>query len=126
VDVDVDSISIDADDYRARLDADGVDLGRVDLFGANDDSDGRNGMAMPSSNMSTAMTGAPVATTTQQGRVQRPTMATTRKNRKIRACTSDVWNDFEVVNGKKKVCNPMPLLQESPHCIVHWWHWSST
>jgi hypothetical protein len=35
VDVDVDPTSIDADDYRAGLDADGVDLERADLFGAS-------------------------------------------------------------------------------------------
>jgi hypothetical protein len=105
--VDVDPTSIDADDYRARagLDADGEDLGRADVFGANDGGDGENGMATPSSNMSSAATGAPVVTTTQQGWVLRPTTATTRKNCKIRARTSDVWNDFEelfeVVNGKK-------------------------
>jgi hypothetical protein len=103
--VDVDPTSIDADDYRAGLDAGGVDLGRVDLFGANDGGDGENGMAMPSSNTSATTMEAPVATTTQQGRVQRPTTAMTRKNRMIRARTSDVLNDFEelfeVVNGKK-------------------------
>jgi hypothetical protein len=99
--VDLDLTSIDADDYRAALDADGEDLRRADLFGASDGGDGGNGMAMPSSNTSTATTGAPVATSTQQGWVQRPTTATTCKNRKIRARTSDVWNDFEVVNGKK-------------------------
>jgi hypothetical protein len=101
VDVDVDLTSIDADDYRAALDADGEDLRRVDLFGASDGGDGGNGMAMPSSNTSTVTTGALVATSTQQGWVQRPTTAMTCKNRKIRARTFDVWNDFEVVNGKK-------------------------
>jgi hypothetical protein len=103
--VDVDPTSIDTDDYHARLDVDGVDLGRADLFGVSDGGDGGNGMATPSSNTSTATTGAPVATTTQQVQVQRPMTATTRKNRKIRARTSDVWNDFEelfeVVNRKK-------------------------
>jgi hypothetical protein len=70
-----------------------------------DGGDGGNGMATPSSNTSKATTGALVATATQQGRVQRPTTVMTHKNRKIRVCTSDVWNDFkelfEVVNGKK-------------------------
>jgi hypothetical protein len=102
VDVDLDPTSIDADDYRAGLDADGEDLRRVDLFGAGDGGDDRNRMAMPSSNTSTTVTRAPVATATQQGRVQRPTTMMTRK---IRARTFDVWNDFdelfEVVNGKK-------------------------
>jgi hypothetical protein len=65
--VDVDPTSIDADDYRAGLDADGVDLGRADLFGASDGGDGGNGMATPSSNMNTATMGVPVATATQQG-----------------------------------------------------------
>jgi hypothetical protein len=104
--VDVDPTSIDADDYRAGLDADGVDLGRADLFGASDGGDGGNGMATPSSNTNTTTMGAPVATATQQGRVQRPTTMMTRKNRKFHARTSDVWNDFEelfeVVNGKKR------------------------
>jgi hypothetical protein len=62
VDVDVDPTSIDVDDYCVGLDADGVDLGRVDLFGASDGGDGGNGMATPSSNTSMATTGAPVAT----------------------------------------------------------------
>jgi hypothetical protein len=101
--VDVDPTSIDANDYRARagLDTDSEDLGRADVFGASDGGDGENGLATPSSNMSTVAMGAPMATTTQQGWVQRSTTATTRKNRKIHARTSDVWNDFEVVNGKK-------------------------
>jgi hypothetical protein len=47
VDVDVDSTSIDTDDYRAGLDADGVDLGRADLFGASDGGDDKNEMATP-------------------------------------------------------------------------------
>jgi hypothetical protein len=63
----VDPTSIDADDYRAGLDVDGVDLGRADLFSASDGGDGRNGMATPSSNTSTMTTGAPIATATQQG-----------------------------------------------------------
>jgi hypothetical protein len=62
--VDVDLTSINADDYRAGLDADGVDLGRADLFGASDGGDGGNEMATPSSNTSMATTGVPVATTT--------------------------------------------------------------
>jgi hypothetical protein len=70
-----------------------------------DGGDGGNGMATPSSNTSKATTWALVATATQQGRVQRPTTVMTHKNRKIRVCTSDVWNDFEelfeVVNAKK-------------------------
>jgi hypothetical protein len=103
--VDVDPTSIDADDYYAGLDVDGVDLRRADLFGASDGGDDGNGMATPSSNTSTATTGALVATATQQGRVQRPTTVMTCKNRRIRARTSDMWNDFEepfkVVNGKK-------------------------
>jgi hypothetical protein len=90
VDVDLDLTSIDTDDYHAGLDADGEDLGRADLFDANDGGDNGNGMATPSSNMSMAATGAPVATTTQQGRVQRPTTVMTCKNRKIRTRTSDV------------------------------------
>jgi hypothetical protein len=65
VDVDVDSTFIDADDYRAGMDVDGVDLGRENLFGASNGGDGGNGMATPSSNTNTAMTGAPVATATQ-------------------------------------------------------------
>jgi hypothetical protein len=101
VDVDVDLTSIDVDDYHVGLDVDGVDLGRADLFGASDGGDGGDRMATPSCNTSTVTMGAPVATATQQGRVQRPTTTTTRKNRKIRARTSDVWNDFEVVNSKK-------------------------
>jgi outer membrane scaffolding protein for murein synthesis (MipA/OmpV family) len=129
--VDVDPTSIDANDYRAGLDADGVDLGRADLFSASDGGDGGNGMATPSSNTSTAMTGTSVATTTQQGRVQRPTTTTTRKNHKIYTRTSDVWNDFEelfeVVNGKKiRYAARCHYCKKSPHCIVHWWHWSST
>jgi hypothetical protein len=69
VDVDLDPTSIDVDDYRAGLDADGDDLRRADLFGASDGGDGGNRMVMPSSNMSTAVTGVPVATATQEGRV---------------------------------------------------------
>jgi hypothetical protein len=64
VDVDVDPTSINANDYRAGLDADGVDLERADLFGASDGGDGGNEMATPSSNTSMVTTGAPVATTT--------------------------------------------------------------
>jgi hypothetical protein len=101
VDVDLDPTSINTDDYRAGLDADGEDLGSADLFGASDGGDDRNGMVTPSSNTSTTATGAPVATATQQGQVQRPMMAMTCKNRKIHTRTSDVWNNFEVVNGKK-------------------------
>jgi hypothetical protein len=62
--VDVDPTSINADDYRAGLDADSVDLERADLFGVSDGGDGGNKMATPSSNTSMATTGAPVATTT--------------------------------------------------------------
>jgi hypothetical protein len=105
VDVDLDPTSIKTDDYCAGLDTDDEDLGRADLFGASDGGDDRNEMVTPSSNTSTAVTGVPMATATQQGQVQRPMMAMTRKNRKIHTRTSDVWNNFEelfeVVNGKK-------------------------
>jgi hypothetical protein len=64
VDLDLDPTSINTDDYRAGLDADGADLGSADLFGASDCGDDRNGMVTPSSNTSTTATGAPVATAT--------------------------------------------------------------
>jgi hypothetical protein len=70
VDVDLDPTSIDVDDYRAGLDADGENLGRADLFVASDGGDSGNEMATPSSNTSTAAMGASMATATQQGRVR--------------------------------------------------------
>jgi hypothetical protein len=105
VDVDLDPTSIDVDDYRAGLDADGENLGRADLFVASDGGDSGNEMATPSSNTSTAATGGVGGCSNTTGAGERPTTATTRKNRKIRTRTSDMLNDFEelfeVVNGKK-------------------------